>query len=249
MKHIKGLKSRPGRVRSLLTGFIVAVSAVSSPAALSVGWNYQGVGGVGLVATDSAGAPGFEQANWNNHAGAGQGPGATPFENLVESTGAATGMDVVNWTQASANSWQHSETANADQILMNDFADTDVAISFSSIPFETYDIVVYYGNNEGPSSGVISVAGIDRSYTTGNSASSSFGSVGYLEGTDLNSNDPSNYTVFRNVSGESQSIAFTGGANNGVSAIQFVDAVPEPSSTGLLLLGSLAIVLRRKRHC
>src|SRR5690606_17429753 len=123
----------------------------------------------------------------------GQGPGSTPFS-LDGSDGVDSGVDVTAWTQSTNNSWNHGYSgADPDGKLMNSFNDRNPSITFSSIPADYrdagYSVVVYYGNNEGPSNSVLSITGsVDdtrsRTIRTGNTAQSAQHVVGYIEGTD-----------------------------------------------------------------
>lgn len=194
------------------------------PGTRKIGWNMVGVGGTSLGFDSIAGAPGFTQSEWNNHPSAGQAPGTVPLSDLFDDTNTVTTADVVSWTQTANNSWQHSQTANPDEILLNDFANTEASIGFAEIPYATYDVVVYYGNNEGPTTSTLTVGTQVRTITAGNTAQSSHRNVGYVEGTDLNTGDPTNYTVFTGLSGASLTVAMTGAGNNGLSAIQIIDA-------------------------
>lgn len=215
------------------------------PGTRKIGWNMVGVGGLSLGFDAVAGAPGFAQSEWNNHASASQAPGSVPFLDLYDDTSTVTTADVVGWSQTANNSWQHSQTDNPDEILTNDFANQEAVITFEEIPYANYDVVVYYGNNEGPTTSTLTVGSISRAITTGNSAQSSHRSVGYVEGTDLNTGDPSNYSVFAGLNGPNLTVAMTGAGNNGISAIQIVDAGaggPTIDITGFAVSGNTATI-------
>lgn len=230
---------------SSLVPFVLVTAPAAHAALVSVGWNYQGVGGVGLAPDDLAGAPGYVQANWNNHAGEGQGPGAVPLV-LNDHTGAPTTLQVTGWTLVTNNSWQHGQSANPDEILMNDFSTTQPRLIFSDIPFSIYNVVVYYGNNEGPSTSTLTLGAQSRTITTGNTALSSYGEVGYLESVDEETPTPSNYAVFTGLTESSFEVSLTGINNNGFSAIQIV-AIPEPMSSTLFGFASVMALLKRRR--
>jgi lysophospholipase L1-like esterase len=216
-----------GSVESARFQFTTSDDAGPGP---SIGWNYVGLGGGKLAATDIAGAPGYQQGYWNNHAGVVQAPGIVPFD-LVDATGAPAGARVTAWTQSSNNSWKHDNNSTPDHALTNDFADREPSITFSGIPYDGYDVVVYYGNNEGPSTSVLHVGNQSRSIRTGNTAQSYFGNVGYVEGTDDNPNVPTNYSVFQGLSGPTLTVSLVGANNNGISAIQIVKGEAQPEST------------------
>jgi hypothetical protein len=231
----------------ILSRFVPFVfAAASTTHAASVGWNYQGVGGVGLQPDDVAGAPGYEQANWNNHPGNGQGPGNTPLLDLLDDSGATTTLDLTGWTLATNNSWEHNQTGNPNEILMNDFNDTQPTLVFSEIPYSVYSVVVYYGNNEGPSTSLLSVGSQSLTITTGNTLQSSFGEVGFVEGTELNPSSPSNYAVFNGLTDSTLQISLSGANNNGISAVQFI-GIPEPVTPTLLGLALMLSCFKRRR--
>jgi hypothetical protein len=222
----------------------LVLAAVSGPAhAISVGWNFDFQGGESLLPADVAGAPGFTQANWNNHASAGQAPGAVPLT-LNDDTGSPTTINVVSWTQSANNSWHYEDHSSPDARLLDGFANQEPSLQFDGIGTEftnnTYSVVVYYGNNEGPDTSNLSITGsIDddfaRSVTTGNTATASFASVGYVEETGANTG-PTNFTVFTGLNDPSFTLSLAKAAdpnnNNGIAAIQIVsNAAPPPPPT------------------
>lgn len=236
------------KIVTIATAGILSTFGAFGADAASIGWNYQGVSGVGLNPGDVAGAPGFAQANWNNHAGAGQGAGATPFGPLADDGGTPTGVNVSSWTVSTGNSWQYSDPSGTpDAILLNDFNDKDPSLTFTglnSVFSGSYTVVVYYGNNEwnltSPFS-TLTVNGSSQDVQTGDM----FSNVGYVQNTDNGATD-SNYAVFTGVSGDTLNVSMdASGANNGISAIQITD-VPEPGSLALLGLGGLMIIRRRR---
>jgi hypothetical protein len=210
------------------------VKIPTPPLAGMIGWNYD----MGYTPTtydtvgptEIAGAPGFEQDNWNNHTGAGQGTGTVPFS-LHDSDGNSTGTQVTAWSLNTANSWTHGYAgSNADSKLMNSFSGMRPSLTFSNIPadYQTagYSVVVYYGNNEGPSNSVLTLTGSvndskTRTIRTGTTALSGHHVVGYIEGTDT-LGTPTNYTVFTGLDDASFTVSFANANNNGICAVQIV---------------------------
>ncbi|YCM42145.1 family 20 glycosylhydrolase [Verrucomicrobiaceae bacterium 227] len=193
-----------------------------------IGWNYDR--DTPLAPTDTAGAPGYARSHWNNHEGIGQGPGAVPFV-LQDDLGNETTATLTSWTQSSNNSWKHGQTGTPDAKLMNHFANREASLTFSNIPFGSYSVVVYYGNNEGPSSSTLTVGSQTLTITTGNTAQASFETKGYLKGTEANPATPTNYAVFEGVLGNQLTVSLSGANNNGISAVQIVEGEPVPEST------------------
>lgn len=231
----------PGNALELSTNYSWDVEAVNALGATSggpwsfttgsasaqvarIGWNYShsGFGDEDLSPTEVAGAPGFEQANWNNHASSGQAAGVTPLNDLLGDDGVATGVDVIDWTQSSGNSWHyngHSSAPNAK--LTGGFANTDPVISFGSVNSFTpdgYTVVVYFGNNEfANGGGQIDVNGKIQNFQ----ASDGFDSVGFLLNSDDGATD-SNYAVFTEVTGDTLTVDMQSNQNDGISAIQII---------------------------
>ena len=215
-----------GQASGPLWTFTTSAVATSQ---VSIGWNYDGVGDDTLAANDLAGVPPYAQVAWNNHAGLGQGPGSVPFA-LNDNSGAANGASVTAWTQSSGNSWAQGQSANPNQKLLNSFADQQPAITFSNLPADYvssgYSVVVYYGNNEGPSTSTLAVTGstndsVSLSIRTGNTALSSYGTVGFVQETGALAG-PTNYTVFTGLNDPGFTVSLTGANNNGICAIQIV---------------------------
>lgn len=216
----------------------------TSPPA-SIGWKFDApYADDTLAENEVAGAPGFSQAFWNNHAGVGQDVGNVPLA-LKDSTGADSGTSITGWTQRTGNSYVYATTfANSDEKLTAGFADTDPVLTFSNLPAEFvangYSVVVYYGNNEGPSTSILTVAGAQddlrvRTITTGNTDLAYYANVGYIEGTDENGETSSNYSVFTGLNDPNFTVSLiranTGvNNNNGISAVQIVQEYGSPAA-------------------
>lgn len=232
------------RASTLLGAGIIALAAAPSQAVL-VGWNYVNSndpgGQVNILPAEIAGAPGFEQANWNNHFGPAQGPGPVPLA-LVNDSGAASGVSITNWTQTANNSWHLGDHASPNAKLLDGFANQQAALTFSGLGAQFgagYAVIVYYSNNEGPTTSNLAITGgtddsINRNIRTGNTAQSSFSSVGFVQGTNLNSDTSTNYTIFTGLNDASFTVAMTGGGNNGIAGVQIVsnDELPPPPPAG-----------------
>ncbi len=112
--------------RILLAAATISLADVASGATIGLhfltGANVGNTNGNVLAPTDSAGAPGYAQVNWNNFSGA-QGTNTA----AIDSSGAATTVGV-NWT--SPNTWSETGNTTVDQgspdgNLMNPFLDNN----------------------------------------------------------------------------------------------------------------------------
>jgi hypothetical protein len=212
----------------------------------SIGWNYDGpYGDDFLASTDLAGAPGFRQRHWNNHAGIGQGPGSLPFV-LKDASGNATTASVTGWVHqygSDSNSHSFSAPLTADEKLLNSYANRGARITFSGIPASYlangYTVVVYYTSRSPvPGASTLSILGPDdatlASTLTYTGATQSFSAgqssireIGYTAG-DGNGATVSNYSSFSGLTSPSFTVFLDSQNHNGISAVQIV----KESSTG-----------------
>ncbi|MGI8602050.1 MAG: PEP-CTERM sorting domain-containing protein [Verrucomicrobiales bacterium] len=191
------------------------------------------------------------QANWNNAQGA-----SGALTGLVDSTGAATGVDVFF---ASNNTWGRNLTPSPTNDLLSDYLDagtgTPANVQFQNVPFSLYDVYIYTRRNENadpndptPADGPgrfsdYTVNGVNVDVLTGDVQNSFVLATSTVIG---------NYVKFDNVTGATLDIFANLDAANSfrapVDGVQIVEQIPEPASLGLLgatLLSLLA--LRRQR--
>lgn len=223
---------------------IAAVQIVHVPPAPpledSIGWNYDGPYGDDLLSSsDLAGAPGFRQRHWNNHAGSGQGPGSLPFA-LKDARGNATTASVTGWVHqygSDSNSHAYSAPLSPDEKLLNSYANRGARVTFSGVPASYvangYTVVVYY-TSRSPVPGASTLSILDADNTTLASALtytgatpnysaglSSYRDIGFVAG-DGNAGTVSNYTSFSGLSAPTFTVFLDSQNHNGVSAIQIV---------------------------
>jgi len=209
-----------------LGGFVCNASATPN----MIGLKYKR--GWPLLATDVAGAPGYEQANWTMAQGQGQGPPNTPINSLNDRNGVATSVNVTSWTLNNNNSWSDTATT-LDQRLLADYCANGCSISFEGLSTYApsgYAVVVYYECN-GRSQRYILTAGsttITRNVSmtapiTGDPSWS------WLEGTESSPGTASNYTVIGSSAAPLTSDTFTialdmtaAGWVGGTAAVQIV---------------------------
>jgi hypothetical protein len=142
---------------------------------------------------------------------------------------------------------------NSEWDPFNPIGTPDLTITVQNIPYAEYDVYVYHhdANNAAVRGGIISANGVERALTM-------FNDTGSIPATYVESTDTGPWTTgtsqgtFVRISGLSGDLTlFTDGKNNPtsrlrVSGFQIVNAIPEPSSFGLLALGALLLTRKLK---
>ncbi len=225
-----------------------------------VGLNFAGAtnnpgGRKALAPSTAAGAPGFEQANWNNTPGTGQ--TGTPssandtLTNLIDHNGYPTTVSV---TFTSPQTWGHDFGAGptGDQMLMgNGITDGTPTVTVSDVPYSLYDLVVYIGMY---SPGRDSVYQLDDGSTVLERYARApiwgdFDTTGWVEVSDAAlspaTRETGNYMVFEGLTASSFTLtSLNGGGINGIQILQ----VPEPGAFALALLAAIGMLLVRGRR-
>lgn len=253
--------------------------------ATSIGLNFTDSADVAFAAATTAGAPGFEQANWNHFATDWSGEvvnDALFSAGLTDDTGANISGSVLldvsypgNADAAhfdAANTWR-SGTGNtsSDHTLLNGYLDDGgndqpyLNLRLAPGIYGTYHVVLYI-NGDGPTAGmgrywleewtdsltagnpitdlvgVAASGGFSGTYTQAGGAN--FGSSATPVNQDVTGG---HYLVFENISVRNLRIR---GAGNGdpedfgrgpLNAVQLIQAIPEPGSLGLCLMGLLLL--------
>lgn len=255
-------------MRSGIMASLVALAGLGLPAqfaaARSIGVNFHGGQNTaqnGASVFGEAGAPGYVQDNWNN----------IPFtysnfgfrNNLEDSAGVMTETSFVFQGSNFFDTEIPMSTEN-DRLmrgLLNVRPDEPGYISFRNLPFETYDVVIYFdGDNSGYNQvrsyaiGDRIIFGRDAAYTN---FSGTFIEVPDTSTTDQGFSTPAgNFVVFRGLTGNGFSLEITVGSHTGstgraqVNAIQVVE-VPEPAGVALAIAGAVIAAFggfRRKRR-
>jgi len=216
-----------------------------------------------LASSDLTGA--VQQMNWNNAGGdgtTGNGTNAqvqSPVAGvLVNSNGAAT-TAAISWT--STNSWSiaNSVRTPAEAELLNGYLDntnaaTPTTITMTGIPYARYDVYAYVGSDGNARTGHVSITNpIIPTSTFYFSTNSNNNPPTFVQATatDLASATAATYAKFTSVTGSTFTLTNTrDAANVGLHAIQIVDTtpVPEPVGVGMLAVGGVGLLARRRRH-
>ena len=263
---------RKNSICLLAVVFVVTMVAlaVSTANADSIGVKYSQ--NTDLGATEAAGAPGHTQANWTNApaTNGGQGPpNYTLLTNLNDNNGVATSVNVTTWTHSGQdyttgiwyNGWTDDSPYTADERLIATYSANEPSISFNGLNTfapSGYMVVAYYDGTWQT---------LPMRLTAGAYSHTRYVGVGcfgdypfaWVEGTDSDPGNPSNYTVFGTPLAPLTSNTFTiempptGGWVGGISAVQIVQIVREPSDipepATLVLLGAgLGGLLRKARR-
>ncbi|MBS3733486.1 MAG: PEP-CTERM sorting domain-containing protein [Phycisphaerae bacterium] len=243
----------------------VASLATGTAQAGLIGINFfnDGYGGYGVLPDETAGA--YAQAKWNNwdrqHSGLVEWSGtswdAKDSETYIDDAGKDTTLSV-NWSMSNPTGANETGTANGDQRLLSGVcqmgggADATGTVTLSSVPYGTYDIIVYLADvrrhatddiisvTDGMTTKYLNQGGFDDIHTE-STATSEAAVIG--EGT---------YVKFSGLTSSSASITVSNngaGWKAGFAGLQIVSAqaVPEPMTLVLLGLGGVGALIRRRR--
>lgn len=202
----------------------------------AIGINFVASGGaspnIKIPANAYAGEPAVAQKNWNetspfNASSGANGRILTPQAGVIVDSAGNTTSVTTSYTMA--NTWSaNNEKITPYGYLCAGYIDTsagtpNAVINLSNIPYASYDVYVYFGNNSNtPTTGAItdgattySFSTIPKSPTTPNS---------FVRTTDTASGNPSaNYALFTDKSGPNCTITYQRGSyNGGIFAIQIV---------------------------
>jgi len=230
--------------------------SLTAGAATSIGVNFAGGGGGDgnqiddarlLQPSQAAGV--VSAANWNN------------AENASGTLNALVGSDVgitvatVSWV--SNGLWTARNTplnSTPNQILTNGFLDDTTTtgttmITFANLPFiGAYDVYLYYGSDGNDRTGTATLGSTTIFFATNtNPFDDDFTAA--TPGDD-GAADNGEYALFSGVTGTGFTIdvaSLVATSNVGVHGVQIVGIIPEPTSVGLLSLGLLGLLARRRR--
>ena len=174
--------------------------------------------------------------------------GTGTMSGMVDDTGAAV-TSTLTWS--SANAWYNGSGTVTDEARLAvgylDDGGAGASMTLSNIPYAVYNVLVLLGSDAGdthtsevPLVNGVPVFGAD--FPAFGNLTGSGG--GWVEADGIN---PGNYVVVRGLTGSSLTIAGQNNTGNRIGISGFiVQAVPEPSSALMALLGS-TFLLRRRR--
>lgn len=255
------------KLKRSLTTIAIGIFAIAATHASTISMNFDGQGGVGTPGAVTGVAGAIPVGNWNNSGASGlSGPVA-----LIDDSGAATGA-VVNWSVGNQWTTNGTDSSGGNAQMMQGYLDnfhTQPPITVTNIPgsyqASGYNVLVYHNTDSGGTMGITiddgsgpltyfshQAGGNNSNYPLGG-ADPFGGAAGYIGSQDTNAGNtnPSNYTLFTGLTGSTLTISgVAGGSGDGRSRPNGfqITQVPEPSSTLLVLLGSVALVLRRGRR-
>lgn len=204
-----------------------AFAALPASAQGTISWNFDRYGTVS--GTSVAGV--VPVANWDNTVSTGA------LTNLIDNRGGATMVDI---TSASYNTWSiktshPGQNANGtyNRELLNGYLNsgstntpTSSSIAISQIPFNSYDVYVYFSSDVGNRVGTVTDGTTTYSFHTIGATSTSDTNALLTQTMDTSNGNPvANYAVFSGLSGSSRTINCNVPLYGGIAAVQIVPRV------------------------
>jgi len=240
--------------QTLASLVLLTAGMAASASAADISWNYDRYGTVS-GSTQFAGVDSV--ANWNN-----SWP-SNPTTNLIDSTGAATTLDIAyssagSWSVTGVNGPTPGQDANGtyNRNLLNGYLNSGSSttpatssITISQIPYTSYNLIVYFSSDVAGRTGTVSDGLTTYDFSTIGLSSVSGANAVLTQTTSTNSSNPTaNYAIFNGLTGTTQTIAVNIPNFGGIAGFQ-VAVVPEPSTFALLGIGLAALVfLHRRAH-
>lgn len=223
-----------------------------------IGVQFQGGGGTTYQLTPGQSAGVVPQDNYNPVSQTSQTATA-----LNDATGAASGVTLTTVNNNSYGSGTATATANATLLEGESKANNGSTgtYTFNNVPTGTYDLIAYIvDDNVNPGNYTL---GVTTYYVT-EQAGASGGGTPYYTGSFVQASntsatgtrDAGNYVEFYNVSPTGGALTLTdiAGPNagfpvaiNGFQLLNASTAVPEPATLGIVALGGLAILAKKRR--
>jgi hypothetical protein len=231
----------------------VMLAAATSIKAQTISWNFDGYG---TINGGSQYAGVASAANWNDTYLI-DGNSGNPENNLIDNSGNATtlGASFTDNSQYGYAIQFSSPVQDADgsfnKYLLNGYLNNgnggSVAIALSSIPYSSYNIVVYLSSDTAGRIGTVNIGGTTYDFSSMGPAEIIGANASLIQTTDTSGANPSaDYAIFSGLTGASQTITTTIPAYGGIAGFQIV-ATPEPSSMVLAGTGGALILLMHRR--
>ena len=231
----------------------ILLAAATSVKAQTISWNFDSYG---TINGGSQYAGVVSAANWNDTYLI-DGNSGNPENNLIDNSGNATtlGASFTDNSQYGYAIQFSSPAQDADgsynKYLLNGYLNNgnggSVAIALSSIPYSSYNIVVYLSSDTAGRTGTVNIGGTTYDFSSMGPAEISGINASLIQTTDTSGANPSaDYAIFSGLSGASQTITTTIPAYGGIAGFQIV-ATPEPSSMALAGMGGALILLMSRR--
>ncbi len=231
----------------------ILTAAATNTNAQTISWNFDGYG---TINGGSAYAGVVSAANWNDTYLI-DGNSGNPENNLIDNNGNATTLGA-SFTDNSQYGWAiqfGTPTQDVDgtynKYLLNGYLNNgnggSVAIALSSIPYSSYNIVVYLSSDTAGRTGTVNIGGTTYDFSTMGPTEISGANASFSQTTDTSGANPdADYAIFSGLTGASQTITTTIPAYGGIAGFQIV-ATPEPGTLALAGMGGTLILLASRR--
>ena len=193
--------------------------------------------------------------NWNDAWNENGAQSSATVNNLWDNSGANSGASI---TYSSSDTWQINwgnpardadGTYNRD--LLNGYIDSgspaSTRIAISSIPYSSYEIIVYLSSDVSGRTGTVNVGSTTYDFSTMGSAAISGVNALFTQSTDTTGANPTaDYVIFSGLTGSSQTITSLVSGGGGMPGFQIV-ATPEPGTLALAVMGGIGMFTLGRR--
>ncbi len=240
------------KLLAVAAAVVVLLTATATAQAQIISWNFDGYGTIN-GASEFAGIA--NAAYWNDTYLI-DGNSGNPENNLINNSGAATTLGAsfidnsqYGWAIQFSGQGPDSDGLYNNALLngyLNNGNGGSVSISLSSIPYSSYNVIVYMSSDTAGRAGTVNIGSTSYDFSTMGPAELGANAT-FVQTTDSSGADPSaDYAIFSGLTGTSQTITTTIPLYGGIAGFQIV-ATPEPGSAVLAGMGGLVFLLMRRR--